>query len=189
MPASAGEDSIPFGGTPGNADVATIVLAAQGGNRAAYGTLYTRYVSYVHAVLLAHVPPDEAPDLVQDVFLHALRKLGTLREPAAFGSWIAQIARNMARMSRRSHLELVELDEQLAAPEQSIAGSALDGDAVLAAIRGLPEAYSEPLLMRLIGGMSGEEIAARTGLTHASVRVNLHRGMAFLRQKLGGPRS
>lgn len=185
----ADEDAIPIRATPSGADVAPIVLSAQGGNRDSYGALYSRYAAYVHAVLLAHVPPDEAPDLVQDVFLHALRKLATLRDPAAFGSWIAQIARNMAKMSRRGHLELVQLDEQLAAPEHPIAGAALDGDAVLAAIRSLPDAYSEPLLLRLVEGMSGEEIAERTGLTHGSVRVNLHRGMALLRHKLGGARS
>ena len=39
--------------------------------------------------------------------------------------------------------------------------------------------------MRLIEGMTGPEIAERTGLTPGSVRVNLHRGMALLRQKLG----
>jgi RNA polymerase sigma-70 factor (ECF subfamily) len=189
MPAPADEDSIPFRGTPSSGDVAAIVLAAQGGDRDAYGTLYSRYARYVHAVLLAQVPPDEASDLVQEVFLHALRKLATLRDPAAFGSWVAQIARNMARMSRRGRLWLVELDEQLAAPEQPAPDTSLDGDAVLAAIRGLPDAYSELLLLRLLEGMSGEEIAERTGLTHGSVRVNLHRGMALLRQKLGGIRS
>jgi RNA polymerase sigma-70 factor (ECF subfamily) len=57
---------------------------------------------------------------------------------------------------------------------------------VLATIRTLPEAYREPLLLRLVEGMSGSEIAERTGLTHGSVRVNLHRGMTLLRQKLGG---
>jgi RNA polymerase sigma-70 factor (ECF subfamily) len=55
---------------------------------------------------------------------------------------------------------------------------------VLAAIRALPEAYREPLILRLVEGMSGEEIAARTGLTPASVRVNLHRGMKRLRESL-----
>jgi RNA polymerase sigma-70 factor (ECF subfamily) len=189
MPAAADEDSIPFPETAADTDVVAIVLAAQGGNRDAYGALYTRYSRYVHAVLLAHVLPDEAPDLVQDVFLHALRKLATLRNPAAFGSWIAQIARNVARMSRRGRLELVQLDEQFAVPEPPIAASAPDGDAVLAAIRSLPDAYSEPLLLRLVEGMSGEEIAKRMGLTHGSVRVNLHRGMALLRLKLGGTRS
>jgi DNA-directed RNA polymerase specialized sigma24 family protein len=33
--------------------------------------------------------------------------------------------------------------------------------------------------------MSGPEIAARTGLTHGSVRVNLHRGMQQLREMVG----
>ena len=39
--------------------------------------------------------------------------------------------------------------------------------------------------MRLVEGMSGAEIAERSGLTPASVRVNLHRGMKLLREKLG----
>jgi RNA polymerase sigma-70 factor (ECF subfamily) len=55
---------------------------------------------------------------------------------------------------------------------------------VLAAIRSLPEAYSETLTLRLVEGMTGPEIAARTGLTEGSVRVNLHRGMKRLRERL-----
>jgi RNA polymerase sigma-70 factor (ECF subfamily) len=49
----------------------------------------------------------------------------------------------------------------------------------------LPETYRETLLLRLVEGMTGPEIAARTGLTSGSVRVNLHRGMQQLREKLG----
>src|SRR5215468_7989697 len=56
---------------------------------------------------------------------------------------------------------------------------------ILEIIRGLPEAYRETLVLRLVEGMTGPEIAARTGLTAASVRVNLHRGMKMLREKLG----
>ena len=52
-------------------------------------------------------------------------------------------------------------------------------------VRKLPEAYRETLLMRLVEGMTGAEIADRAGLTEGSVRVNLHRGMALLREKLG----
>jgi RNA polymerase sigma-70 factor (ECF subfamily) len=55
---------------------------------------------------------------------------------------------------------------------------------VLAAIRALPEAYRETLVLRLVEGMTGPEIAQRTGLTAASVRVNLHRGMKQLRARL-----
>ena len=50
-------------------------------------------------------------------------------------------------------------------------------------IRSLPEAYRETLVLRLVEGMTGPEIAARTGLTAASVRVNLHRGMKMLRER------
>src|SRR5205823_2759422 len=56
---------------------------------------------------------------------------------------------------------------------------------VLAIIRGLSETYRETLILRLVEGMTGPEIAARTGLTPGSVRVNLHRGMEQLRTKLG----
>ena len=58
--------------------------------------------------------------------------------------------------------------------------------AVFSAIKDLPEAYRETLMLRLVEGMTGQEIADRTGLTAASVRVNLHRGMKLLREKLGG---
>jgi len=56
--------------------------------------------------------------------------------------------------------------------------------AILEAIRSLPEAYREPLILRLVEGMTGPEIATRTGLTPGSVRVNLHRGMQQLRARL-----
>ena len=56
---------------------------------------------------------------------------------------------------------------------------------MLTAIRTLPDAYREPLILRLVEGMTGPEIAARTGLTPASVRVNLHRGLKQLRERLG----
>ena len=57
----------------------------------------------------------------------------------------------------------------------------------LDAVKSLPEAYRETLVLRLVEGLSGPEIAERTGLTPASVRVNLHRGMKLLREKLGAP--
>jgi RNA polymerase sigma-70 factor (ECF subfamily) len=55
----------------------------------------------------------------------------------------------------------------------------------LAALRALPEAYRETLVLRLVEGLSGPEIADQTGLSPGSVRVNLHRGMKLLRERLG----
>jgi RNA polymerase sigma-70 factor (ECF subfamily) len=127
------------------------------------------------------VPRRDVDDLVQDVFLTAFTRLKGLREPAAFGGWLATIARNRATDHlRRSH-------EQVELPDELPGGQAIEADtlAVLDAVRKLPDAYRETLLMRLVEGMTGAEIADRAGLTEGSVRVNLHRGMALLREKLG----
>jgi RNA polymerase sigma-70 factor (ECF subfamily) len=56
---------------------------------------------------------------------------------------------------------------------------------VLAALRALPEAYQETMILRLVEGLTGPEIAEQTGLSPGSVRVNLHRGMRLLRERLG----
>jgi len=63
----------------------------------------------VHGILLARVPRSEVDDLVQDVFLLALRRLDTLRDPCAFGPWLAMIARNRATDYHRRSRETTEL--------------------------------------------------------------------------------
>jgi RNA polymerase sigma-70 factor (ECF subfamily) len=167
---------------------AMLVAAARDGDRAAFGRLYDRYARMVHGVLLAKVPVGEVDDLVQEVFLLALRRLSTLREAGSFGAWLAAIARNLANDYYRSSVP----EDQLAddTPDNDIKCGNISGDdqrpaaAILDAIRALPDAYRETLILRLVEGMTGPEIAARTGLTHGSVRVNLHRGMQQLRAKL-----
>jgi RNA polymerase sigma-70 factor (ECF subfamily) len=159
-----------------------LVLSALTGDPAAFTLLYERYGRVVHGLLLARVARDDVDDLVQDVFLTAWRRLDGLRDPAAFGGWIAMIARNRATDFHRRTTDFVELPDNLEAPGTA-AGEA-DANVALAAIRSLPDAYRETLILRLVEGLSGPEIAERTGLTPGSVRVNLHRGMKMLRDKL-----
>jgi RNA polymerase sigma-70 factor (ECF subfamily) len=160
---------------------AVLVTAALEGDRDGFGRLYGLYAPLVHGILLARVPRAEVDDLVQDIFLHAFRKLDTLRDRAAFGPWIAMIARNRAIDFHRRSRETVEITDDLRGSNTSDARA----NEILELIRSLPDAYRETLVLRLVEGMTGPEIAARTGLTPASVRVNLHRGMKLLRQKLG----
>ncbi len=157
-----------------------LVEAAREGDPAAFTQLYRQYWRMVHGILLARVPHGEVDDLAQDVFLSAWRQLHRLRQAGAFPGWLARMARNRAHDYHRRSSEHVELPGDLAAqaPPGAEARQALD------AIRSLPEAYRETLVLRLVEGMTGPEIAERTGLTAASVRVNLHRGMKLLREKL-----
>lgn len=165
-----------------------LVCAAQSGDRAAFGSLYERYAAMVHGILLSRVPAAAVEDLVQDVFLRAMPRVNSLRETDHFGGWLAAIARNRAAdFFRESRADTEPLDDPPESEPSSRSGSSTgraDAVAILAAIGGLPEAYRETLILRLIEGMTGPEIAARTGLTHGSVRVNLHRGMQQLRRVL-----
>jgi RNA polymerase sigma-70 factor (ECF subfamily) len=168
------------------------VTAARDGDRAAFGQLYERYARMVHGVLLSKVQVGDVDDLVQDVFIRALRRLSTLRETASFGAWLAAIARNVANdYDRRSVPEESLTDD---AADHGIHCGVSDRDqdrpaaAILDAVMSLSETYRETLILRLVEGMTGPEIAARTGMTHGSVRVDLHRGMEQLRVKLSAGR-
>lgn len=167
---------------------AALVKASQQGDTEAFGDLYRRYARMVHGVLLARVRPAEVEDLVQDVFLRALPRLGDLRDASRFGAWLAAIARNIATdYYRRSRVQPQTSDDPTdpdERPANSCISRAREATEILECIRGLPEAYRETLILRLVEGMTGPEIAARTGLLPGSVRVNLHRGMNHLRQKL-----
>lgn len=109
--------------------------------------------------------------------------IGTLREPAAFGGWIAAIARRRALDQIRRRPREVELEDRHAS--RDALDATLEAHEAIAAIHDLPEAYREPLLLRLVEGCSGREIADVCGLTEDSVRVNLHRGFKLLRERLG----
>lgn len=162
---------------------ALLVQAVRHGQQEAFAKLYSLYAPMVHGILLARVPWGEVDDLVQDVFLVALKKVNTLRDDSAFGAWLAMITRNRAMDFHRRKRETEELSDDLTTHGNS--ESDREAANVLEVICGLPEAYRETLVLRLVEGMTGPEIADRTGLTPASVRVNLHRGMKLLREKLG----
>jgi len=156
------------------------VAAARRGDQDGFTRLYQRYAPVVHGALIARVPPHEARDLVQDVFVIAMRRMGDLREAESVGGWLLAIARARAADYWRATRPRGELPEAAASdPPRAEAAQ------VLAALRELPDAYREVLAMRLVEGLNGPEIAERTGLTPGSVRVNLHRGMKLLREKLG----
>lgn len=160
---------------------AALVGAVREGDREAFARLYELYAPLVHGILLARVPYDEVSDIVQDVFLAAFKELKGLRDGARFGPWVAMIARRRAVDFHRRARETEELPENL----MQVSRPTAEAREVLEFIRDMPEAYRETLVLRLVEGMTGPEIAERTGLRPASVRVNLHRGMKLLRDRLG----
>lgn len=170
-------------------DDASLVEHARRGDRRAFGALYERFAPAVHAVLLGYVGPHDARDLVQDVFVQALRALHQLRDSERVGPWLLAIARSRGLNARTRGVDHAALPADVVDTHGGAADALAtrqEADAALEALAALPDAYRETLTMRLVEGMSGPEIAARTGKTPGSVRVNLCRGLKLLRERLGG---
>ncbi len=162
-------------------DVAFLVSRARRGDRDAFAAIYERFHRVVHAVVLARIGAVDARDVVQDVFTEAWAKLAALREPSAFPGWLLQIARNRATDLARRRRPTTDADDIACDPPPRA-----EAAQALAAIRALPETYRETMIMRLVEGLTGPEIAERTGMTPDSVRVHLHRGLKLLRERLLG---
>ena len=159
---------------------ARLVERVLAGDDEAFAELYRKFAPMVHGIALSRVGQPEADDVVQEVFISVHKNLNTLRDRGAVGPWLARIARNRSENIRRSARPAVELNEEI-----TRGTNGQETYEILAAIRSMPDAYRETLVLRLVEGMTGPEIADAAGMTHESVRVNLHRGMKLLREKLG----
>src|SRR5207244_57099 len=139
---------------PAETEIARLVRGAQRGDRVAFAELYQRFTRMVHGIVLARLARpgrNEVDDVVQDVFMTALERILDLREPAAFGGWLAAIARHRATDHSRRQSLTEALVNDVPSPKAS---DRLEAIAILDAIRSLPEAYNETLVLRLVEGMS-----------------------------------
>src|SRR6266404_233939 len=99
----------PLTNPEGTAALGATIRAVAAGDQDAFARLYGDYVRMVHAILLGRIPRLDVDDLVQEVFLTAYTRIRELRTPAAFGGWIATIARNRAADYTRQTREQIEL--------------------------------------------------------------------------------
>ena len=74
-----------------------LVLAAQAGDREAFGELARRYERSVYATALRRLGNHaEAQEVCQEVLVRAMQKISQLREPEAFGGWLQSVTHRMA---------------------------------------------------------------------------------------------
>ena len=93
-----------------NEQLTAVVLAAKDGDRHAFDELFGRYQRAVYLTVLRRLGNEaEAQELVQEVFIQAMRKIRQLDNPVCFGGWLRSIAHRMAinrAMRSRSALSL-----------------------------------------------------------------------------------
>lgn len=144
--------------------------------------------------------PNEIDDVTQETALRLLRSLPSFRGDASVSTWIYRIAQNTCvdahrRRSVRPQAALTTddaLDAALGDAGTELDPAVLLEDAVAEsfvehALAGLPGDYATVATMRLLDGLSNEEIAQRVGSSVDAVKSKVKRARARLRERLDEP--
>ena len=140
---------------------------------------------YRYAYWLCH-EKQVAEDLVQETFLRAWRALDSLKDEKAAKSWLITILRREnARRFERKRFDMSEYEEASITDTKSVTTEQeLENHWLREKISQLPPEYSEPLILQVLGGFSGEDIAAILDLNKNTVMTRLFRARNQLKEAL-----
>ena len=179
---------------------AELVCDVLEGDTERFGLLVDRYKNLVASYIAARVAAAEAEDLAQETFLRAFRVLASLRDPAAFSSWLLGIASHVCVDWHRARRRLASLDgaapEPVGAqvpnrppplqPDESVEKQEA-ARLLLQCLDELPETYRVTLVLKHMDGLSCTEIAERLGVAIGTVTSRLTRGYKMLRERMEKP--
>ena len=177
---------------------AELIQQAAGGDQAAFGQLHARYERLVASVVRAEIrrgaASAEGDDVVQEVFTLAWQRLGDLRDPASFKSWLTQIARRAVidHARKAGRRPVLDQDDDLALGVAADDAPGPDDLAELAdlaqqlkgALSGLSRRDATAITMAAQFGFGPTEIGEALGITSNNAKVVLHRARLRLREAL-----
>jgi RNA polymerase sigma-70 factor (ECF subfamily) len=127
-----------------------------------------------------------AEDVVQEAMLRAWRSRDALKDPAAARGWLLTIVRREhARLYERKRLEVVDLEQVIAAEDTQLATAGDEMVGLRLAMLQLPDDYRIPLVMQVLGGFTADEIARELALSTPAVLTRLFRARNRLRSIYG----
>jgi RNA polymerase sigma-70 factor (ECF subfamily) len=182
-----------------------LVLACQAGRhpqKAAFAELIRRHQAHVDKVLY-HLAPDwhDRHDLAQEVWIRAYRHIHRLQEPLRFRSWLGRIATNLfydELRKRKRHQPPLSLDapiqvrdsefdwelpSDVPSPQENLSTQEFY-EQLHQAVKDLPDAFRQTIVLREIQGLAYEEIAELTGVSLGTVKSRIARARARLQSTL-----
>ncbi len=140
---------------------------------------------YRYAYWLTH-DKQVSEDLVQETFLRAWRALDSLKDEKAAKSWLITILRREnARRFERKRFEMSEYDEAAITDTRSTSTEQeIENHWLREKIGLMPDEYREPLVLQVVGGFSGEEIAKILDLNKNTVMTRLFRARNQLKEAI-----
>lgn len=128
--------------------------------------------------------PTLAEDLVQETFARAWKSIESLKDQKAAKAWLITILRREnARLYEKYQPQLLEIEESLVADDyRNEPSNKLEKEQLHHMILKLPDEYKEPLILQVMWGFSGDEIAKELDLKLATVNTRLFRARQQLKQ-------
>jgi len=178
-----------------DADRAVLALVTDG-QLDALQDLYDRYRTMAYSIALRiTTDPSLAEDVVQDAFLGVWRNASRYVEGrGSVKTWLLSIVHHRAVDAVRRRRPTTALPERedtppmsLTLPDiwQEVAGN-LDRDEIASALRSLTDVQREAIELAYWGGLTQQEIAARTGAPLGTVKSRVRLGLLALRRSLLG---
>ncbi len=167
-----------------------LVRLAVSGETWAFGRLVERYTRLLYGRVMSVVrQPDEAEDLVQEIFLHAYRRLDQLRDGRRFSGWLLKIADNAAFRWRQRRMVQIRFEQLLTTEwgEHAVDESESEREArmlVRQAIRQLSGAHRDVIEHHYFKGHSYAETAQQLGLEMNTVRSRLQKARQRIRKEM-----
>jgi RNA polymerase sigma-70 factor (ECF subfamily) len=188
-----------------------LVRAAQGGDPGALDDLISRYLPLVRHIVALRMGRSlrqiaEVDDAVQEALIRILRGIGSFdhRSEGSFRNWLAKCVRSAVadqargasrqkrgagRIQRFSDFDSTLTSSVLAgtqaSPSDLARGTEL-AERIEEALLGMPEGHRELVILRVVCGMSFQEIAVELGISRTgTVRVAFKRVLAKLRERVG----
>ncbi len=162
-------------------------------DREAFEALYLKYLKKVYTYVYYRVGnKDDAEDITESVFLHALIHLDRYQDRGIpFSAWLLRIAHNLVanwhRNSRRRRsvdLDSVgPLQDSSPTPEEALEG-AEERNEIRALLESMPEERQQALILRYAEDMKHKEIGEVMGKSAGAVKVLIHRSLISLHRGL-----
>jgi len=185
--------------SPSPPDLGPIVAAASRGDTEAFSALYDRYGKNVYNLVLRSTRhPQTAEDVCQEVWLKVYRELASLRDHAAFSTWLYRIAARASVDTARKRAVVVttELPDSVAAPSHLAPDQAAihheQERLVWEALGALPPRQHLSLFLREVEGRNYREIAQIMNTSQSAIETLLFRarkGVAEAYVRLQGSRA
>lgn len=180
-----------FGKKKPTAQVLTIEPSKNSGSKPTKQVRYEALVKALHSDLYRYAywlthDKQVSEDLVQETFLRAWRALDSLKDEKAAKSWLITILRREnARRFERKRFEMSEYEEETVMDTQSTSTEqVIENQWLRDKIAQLPPEYSEPLVLQVLGGYSGDDIATMLNLNKNTVMTRLFRARNQLKDAL-----